>query len=243
MASGLERYKVNNRQYKLESNNYLIVNKSDELEVEVKTNKITNGICIYPPENLINEVFDYRLKSENKLLDSEGFNQNEIKFTQKTNALKTTSTGLFLEKHLPYILKNDRFDNSIDFDNLYIKLAEHLVQDQLVIDRQLLNLNSSKKETKEELYRRVSLAKDYIHDNYNQKIMIEDLAAIACLSKYHFLRSFRDFYKCTPYQFILKLKLEAAKKLIIKGFSFPQVSEMIGFSDPKNLRKAINKQY
>ncbi len=178
---------------------------------------------------------NYRLTSENELLEAEGFNRNEIKFTQKNNSLTDNTTGLFIKNHLPHFL------NSGDFNNLYVKLAEHLVHDQLKLNRQLLNLNSSKKQTKEELYRRLSEAKDYIHANYDQKIIIEDLATIACLSKYHFLRSFRDFYKCTPYQYILKLKLDAAKKLLKKGFSFHQTTEMIGFSDPKNLRKAIGR--
>ncbi len=175
------------------------------------------------------------------MLETYGFNESEIKFTQKINSLTTTSAGLFLNESLPYILNNGDFDNQIDFNNLYLKLAEHLVHDQLKVDSQLLNLKSSKRQTKEELYRRVSEAKDYIHDNYNQKIIIEDLASIACLSKYHFLRSFRDFYKCTPYQYILKLRLEAAQKLISNGVSLYETAEIIGFSDQKNLRKAIKK--
>lgn len=240
VTNGIEDYTVNNKRYKIESNSYLIVNSSDDFEVNIKTNDMTSGICIYPPEKLITEVFNYRLKSEEKLLETEGFSHNEIKFTQKTNSLRATSTGLFLKEYLPDILKNGN-DTLINFNSLYIKIAEHLVQDQLMIDNRLLNFKSSKKQTKEELYRRVSEAKDYIHDNYNKKIRIEELATIACLSKYHFLRSFRDFYKCTPYQYILKLKLEAAKHLLTKGFSFSQITEIIGFSDPKNLRRSINK--
>lgn len=241
VSEGLERYTVNNRSYKLESNNYLIINESDTFEVNVKSANVTKGICIYPPQDLIDDVFNYRLKSEKELLESENYHSKKINFTQKTNALSTTSSGVFIKKHISHIIKDFSNYSKKDFNNLYIRLAEHLVHDQLQVDVQLSSLPSSKRQTKEELYRRISQAKDYIHDNYNQKIIIGDLATIACLSKYHFLRSFRDFYKCTPYQYILKLKLEAARKLISKGFSFTEISEIIGFSDPKNLRKAINK--
>jgi len=239
VSEGLERYSVNNRNYKLEANSYLIVNKSDALEVNVKTDSITKGVCIYPPQDLIDEVFNFRLKSEKELLEFENHNDKKITFTQKKNAMMETSTGVFLKQHLPQITASSSQFTSKDFNNLYIQLAEHLVNDQLQIDAQLMNFSSSKKQTKEELYRRISLAKDYIHENYKEKIIIEDLATVSCLSKYHFLRSFRDFYKCTPYQYILHLKLKDAQQLFANGFSYSHISEAIGFSDPKNLRKAL----
>jgi AraC-like DNA-binding protein len=131
--------------------------------------------------------------------------------------------------------------HDVDFNDFYTQLAEHLVQDQLLINQQLTNIRSTKRQTQEELFRRVSLAREYIQYNFTQKISIEELAAISSLSKYHFLRVFKELFRCTPYQLILKLKLNNAEKLINKGYSYAQACEQVGFSDPKNLRKALKK--
>jgi AraC family transcriptional regulator len=241
VTNGTEAYKVNNKRYRITSNKYLIVNRQDEFEVEIKSTDITKGICIYPPEKLINEVYNYRIHSKEKLLDTGRENNDQIRFTQKTHALNANKTGALLSRYIRYFSSDSKTVLGLDFNSFYQSLAEHLVDDQLIVEKQLMNFNSSKKQTKEELYRRISLTKDYIHDNFKERIIIEDLAAIACLSKYHFLRSFKDFYKCTPYQYVLKLKLNEARKLRAGGYSYPQICGLIGFSDPKNLQKAIKK--
>lgn len=239
VTHGTEHYKVNNQRFKIKSDSYLIVNQGDELEVNVQTANITQGICIYPPQQIIQEVYNYRIQTEEQLLDSNTNASNSIHFTQKNNGITNTVTGAFIKDTLPYILQKNAQNSSVDFHTIYTQLAEHLVQDQLVINKQLRNLKSSKKHTQEELYRRLSAAREYIHYHYDQKMNVDQLAAVACLSKYHFLRSFRDLYQCTPYQYALHLKLEAAQKLLSKGYSYSETSIKVGFSDPKNLRKAL----
>jgi AraC-like DNA-binding protein len=50
----------------------------------------------------------------------------------------------------------------------------------------LAALPARKKATTEELYRRLLLARDFIHDHYNLTIRLATLAATANLSEYHF---------------------------------------------------------
>ncbi|UTW66188.1 helix-turn-helix transcriptional regulator [bacterium SCSIO 12643] len=237
VSEGTEHYKVNNQRYTVQANNYLIVNHGDEFEIDIHTPKITQGICIYPPKQIIEEAYNYRVQTKEQLLEQ--VDSTPFHFTQNNNVLLSTNTGRFLKEYLPRIIQNSEFNSPIDFHLIYMRLAEHLVQDQLNLNQQLLNLKSSKKHTKEELYRRLSTAREFIHAHYDQKINIDQLAAVSCLSKYHFVRSFRDFYQCTPYQYALNLKLEAAKKLIHQGHTYTSASEVVGFSDPKNLRKAL----
>lgn len=237
VTEGTEHYKVNNQRYTIQADNYLIVNHGDEFEIDIHTPKITQGICIYPPKQIIEEVYNYRVQTEEQLLDHK--DASAFHFTQNNNVLTSTGTGQFLKGFLPQIIQNSALHSPIDFHSIYTRLAEHLVQDQLRLNQQLLNLSSSKKHTKEELYRRLSTAREFIHAHYDQKINIDQLATVSCLSKYHFVRSFRDFYQCTPYQYALNLKLEAAKKLIHQGHTYNYASEAVGFSDPKNLRKAL----
>ena len=241
VTHGIERYTVNHRSFKLEANNYLIVNKSDELKVSIESKEDVKGICIYPPEKLIQEIFSYHTKSATELLDSYGTSQNNFNFTQKSNRLESTKTGHFLTRNIPFIVQQNMTGNAIDFNTFYRQVAECLVHDQLAIDQQLLNINSAKRKTKEELFRRVSIAKEYIQYNFSQKLSVDELAQMASLSKYHFLRVFKELFDCTPYQYMLRLKLNAAKKLMIKGYSYTQICDEVGFSDPKNLRKALKR--
>ncbi len=240
VTQGTERYTINNQPFKLEVNNYLIVNKSNDLELSIESEQAVNGICIYPSEKLIQDVFNVRTKSMDALLDASDFSAVDCHFTTNNYRIESTGTGQFLQHQLPFLLHANDLGKQVDFHAFYMQLAEHLVQDQLIINQKLSNICSIKKQTKEELFRRVSLAREYIQCNFTQKITIEELAAIATLSKYHFLRVFKETFHCTPYQFMLQLKLNAAETFIRKGYSYSQACEEVGFSDPKNLRKALN---
>lgn len=236
VTHGRENYRINNKGYALESGRYLIVNKGDELKVDVTSSEVTQGICIYPPKNLLEEVFQYHSLSQNQLLEKEGSIEKRFQFTGNSTDLKTTHTGRFLNKNLPSILQNH---SHTDFNSIYTELAEHMIHDQLLLNKQLRQLASSKKQTQEELYRRLTDARDFIHAHFDQKLQIDELAAVACLSKYHFLRSFKSLFNCSPYQYALQLKLNAAKELLAQDYSYNQISVQVGFSDPKNLRKAL----
>ena len=118
-----------------------------------------------------------------------------------------------MSQHLPFILENIT-NPELNFDNFFIGIAESLVQDQIDIKDRLKALDATSKTTKIELFKRVSESREFIEDNYSQKINLEELASNACLSKYHFLRSFKAIYKQSPYQYLLGLKLQKAKELL-----------------------------
>lgn len=53
---------------------------------------------------------------------------------------------------------------------------------------------------------------DYISENISDKIEISTLAQMANWSKQHLIQVFTNHIGCTPYQYILKKKIEKAKK-------------------------------
>jgi AraC family transcriptional regulator len=58
------------------------------------------------------------------------------------------------------------------------------------------------------------------------------LAAISCLSKFHFLRLFKLAYGQTPHQFILSLRVERAKKMLKKTSDEVKViADSLGFEN------------
>jgi len=59
------------------------------------------------------------------------------------------------------------------------------------------------------LYRsRINLAVDYIERNLGRDFALEEIAAVAGFSKYHFHRIFHTFTGETLFQFIQRLRLE-----------------------------------
>lgn len=71
--------------------------------------------------------------------------------------------------------------------------------------------------TRQEVHRRVLLARDYLHARYRETVSLDDLARVAYLSPYHFHRSFTRAFGCTPHQYQVRLRLERAHHLLSRG--------------------------
>lgn len=84
---------------------------------------------------------------------------------------------------------------------------------------------------------------NYIHQNIDGKIEIDDLCSLVGISKYHFIRTFKKVTKRTPYQYILDLKLDKARKELELGIAPIIIAERYGFYDLSHLIHRFKKAY
>lgn len=83
---------------------------------------------------------------------------------------------------------------------------------------------------------------DYIDNNINQKIDVAQLAALTRWDTAHFSRVFKQFLVLTPYQYILKQKIEASKILIeTTDDQLQSIADDFGFSSYSNFCNAFKK--
>lgn len=80
---------------------------------------------------------------------------------------------------------------------------------------------------------RINRTFDYIETHIEKPMTLEELASIANFSKYHFNRIFLSIVGETPFQFILRIRLEKAATWIVNN-KYERISEIAfkcGFSD------------
>jgi AraC family transcriptional regulator len=84
----------------------------------------------------------------------------------------------------------------------------------------------------------------YIKDNIRENILLEDLAGQACMSKAHFLRTFKQELGLTPMEYVLKERLKLARQyLLIGGFQIQEVSLMAGFKNITYFIRAFKLEF
>jgi AraC-like DNA-binding protein len=84
---------------------------------------------------------------------------------------------------------------------------------------------------------------DYMHAHLGERIVLEDLAAVAGLSPFHFLRRFTARHHVTPQQMLMALRLHAAKRLLAEGEAPAQVAAATGLCDQAHLTRAFARRY
>ena len=92
-----------------------------------------------------------------------------------------------------------------------------------------------------ELYKRLSIARDYIQAHYCEEINLNELSKVACLSPYHFHRAFKRTFGITPKKYVTALRIERAKWLLKNRDSNVQsVCNEIGFKDVSSFTRLFS---
>jgi AraC-like DNA-binding protein len=93
-----------------------------------------------------------------------------------------------------------------------------------------------------DLFARIKESKEYIDKNAHQVLHIKAMAEMAYMSEFHFLRTFKEFYGVSPYQYYLRRKLDIAVDLL-QSTSLPitTIAYDIGFKDVNSFSRFFKK--
>src|SRR5437660_6785499 len=89
---------------------------------------------------------------------------------------------------------------------------------------------STMKTNGSDIHQRLCRARNFIDECYDLPLDLREISKQACLSRYHFLRLFRDAFETTPHQYLIHRRIEKAKELLLSGrFSVTDVCFEVGF--------------
>jgi len=86
-------------------------------------------------------------------------------------------------------------------------------------------------------------ARDYIHDNIEDDIAIDDLSRATHLSKFHFIRLFRSQFGLTPHQYIINHRINRVREELAKGTPSSNVAARFGFFDVSHMNRYFKRAY
>jgi len=92
---------------------------------------------------------------------------------------------------------------------------------------------------------KIHLAVDFINEHLSEEVTLEQLAAIACFSPFHFHRIFTAMMGETPRDFIERVKLEKAANMLCLLPQRPvaEVAYHFGYSSTSTFTRAFKKYY
>ena len=141
-----------------------------------------------------------------------------------------------------YAVTNVQFSKESLSDNGYRASSHELILQETV---KLQNLKRwSKHNIHKDYYTSVYRVLEFINHNIHNTIVLEDLADIANISKFHFHRIFKAVLNESPGEYIQRLKLEkVAFKLHTTSLSLNIIAEQLGYQSAEALSKAFKKRY
>ncbi|MFY9075249.1 AraC family transcriptional regulator [Malaciobacter mytili] len=179
------------------------------------------------------------------ILNKEGYKHHSLYINPSVmkNILKENFNSELLS------FKDVFFNNNMLYNKLayFIRLDKAKIDLDLVWECQFVNLledilklntkvSSNIKPIAKNSYL-IKQAKEFINDNFHQNLTLDDLSKEFNISKYHFLRLFKEQTFVSPHTYLILRRIEKAKQLLREGFSIIDTSYICGFNDQSHLNR------
>lgn len=91
--------------------------------------------------------------------------------------------------------------------------------------------------------RGVARVREHIHAHYRDAIPLEELAAVAGVSKYHLVRTFRAAVGVPPHRYQQRLRLTRSLLMLRRGTPLSAIAYELGFADQSHFTRAFRAEY
>jgi AraC-like DNA-binding protein len=211
--NGRAFYNIGKGAFLVDDLSYLILNHEQEYEIFIDSESEVTSFCVFFADGFAEDVGRNFLEAPESLLD----NPVRQDLAPLSFFQRTYSHDLLLSPLLKHIRDTDMLHKN---DPGWLEEQFHMLMQKLLLvhlqtKRETKALSAVRNATREELYRRLHLAHDYLVASSNQSITLDDLAAIACMSPNHLLRTFKQVFGQTPHQYLISERLRQARHLLV----------------------------
>ncbi len=213
-SHGQAYYNAGSGSYLVDDDSYLILNHDQHYTIHIEPDTPIVSFCLFFAEGFAEEVRRSLNARANLLLDEPNASREpQVNFFERTYQHDDVLSPLLagFRAALP------QRQNDLGWINEQLHLiAGRLLRVHQLARRELEMLDSVRPATREELYRRLHRARDFIAASFAEKITLEQVARVACLSPNHLLRTFKQLFRQTPHQYLTERRLRHTEQLLIQ---------------------------
>jgi len=214
VSNGRANYRLGRRYVAVDDTGWLIVNENQPYSIEIESPTLVDTFIVWFPRGWADDVWRGATSSDAELLTSaadanraphfsEHYTPNEPVLAPAVHALRASlyagqaPSDARLEEQLRDVLAR-MFDVHHELRMLSARVPAMRVA------------------TREELLRRLQVARDLVHARCQERLTLAEIAAVASLSPYHFQRSFKKVFRQTPHEWLTVCRLERTKFLLAR---------------------------
>jgi AraC family transcriptional regulator len=235
--SGSSVVTTDKRRVVVRDNLFFVSNQDQRYTLEVEKNQKAEIFNIHFGEFFANELLASISTSPSALLENAAIPSKS--FALHNRLYKRSEKIDMLIRNL-----QTENDNKLFEEECLSALLVEILKEDHATRKIIQRIVSIKQSTREEILKRLTVVTDYIYSSYDRDITLDELANIACLSKFHFLRLFKIAFQITPLQFITHVRMIRAKEILQrKKNAVKEVGRMLGFKDGSSFSRTFFNHY
>ena len=237
--NGKALYDVGRGLYAVDDSCYLILNQGQRYSITIDSDFSLESFCVFFKDGFVEAVNRSLTWNADRLLVDPGIDRQD--------ALHFVEKNYLHDEILSPALVRLRAASSYHpewLEEQFHDLAERLLLVHTKVRCDMDRVSAIRPSTREELYRRLYRARDFLFAASSQNITLQEMAGVACLSPNHFLRTFKQVFHQTPHQFLTNLRMEQARKLLDKTeMPVTEICFAVGFDSPGSFSWLFRKHF
>lgn len=224
-------YFIEGRPYKLKPWDILFINNNEIHKPIINPDKFYERIVIWINPNFMQKHKNYKTD----LLEC-----FDLAIKNKYNLLTTNKSSIDLIKK--YIHEIELCDSNDEFGSDVLKRTFFL-QFLVLINRWFIQNEKSTNINFNKSNKDIELILNYIDNNLEKDLSIDNIASEFFTSKYYLMRKFKAQTGTSMHSYITQKRLVLAKSLINEGLYMGDVCTRCGFNDYSSFVRAFKKAY
>ncbi len=234
---GPQVYQAGSRSFTIRPESFLLINEGQRFKTSSDSRYANRMITIAFKTGLAASIMSSLTMGPDHALDNPFRNSSgNAEFFEKTY-----STDAVVSHAVASLVDVDVESEALDqaLENLLV----YILQKQLDLRKEVLSISKCKVSTKIEIFRRLQWSMDFLRENFASGITVDNLAAEACLSAFHYKRLFTEVFKTSPYQYLINLRLEKSQALLKEQMMVADVCRAVGWKDPSSFTRLFKKRF
>jgi AraC-like DNA-binding protein len=207
VTSGSARWFAGGRTFTVRKNYWLVLNDRQRYSMEINSRELTTTFCLFFERGFVEDIRRAIRTRASKLLDEVDI---ELACGGFFEALEPSSSPVGAEVQ--------RFQRDLSAGNIgsaqwedrFVEVGRRLALAQRGAIIGAARTGAVKASTRIELARRVRRGRDFLLSSRGRPVALKEAAREACMSPYHFHRTFRQLFGQTPHEFVTHYRMQRA---------------------------------
>ncbi|MCA1040143.1 AraC family transcriptional regulator [Bacillus infantis] len=236
--NGNAQYKKGQGTYAVEEGRYLLLNEGN-YALSIEEAEPVESFCVFFRKGFAGEVLQSLTASPVNLLSDPFRPAYDEGFFERTYQPGSGLSGQLARMQETHLLLED----PAAYEEQFYPLMQEILIEQSVAKKEASAIGAERRSTREELYKRLMTAYEYIRACYASPVSLDELSKIACLSPNHLLRTYTGFFGRTPHQHLAEFRIIKAKEMLEKEeWSMTDISFAVGYQTSSSFSKIFRQK-
>lgn len=225
VLEGRVAWRLGKRDIWIDDSSFLVLNDGEPYSMEIDSPQPVTTFCVFFQRGFVESVYRDAVWSDQVLLDAPGLDPVPLEFVSTLHPREPKIVRC-METIRQQLVRGEA---RMGLEESYLRLATVLLTLHDEARKQISRLSAARFSTRKELYRRASMGREYLHAVAFQKNTLEEASRAACMSAFHFQRTFAAVFGKTPHQYVTELRLNRALLLLQSGYAVTEACFSVGF--------------